>query len=164
MKRFGLTRIWWVVSPGNPLKSAGPAPIVQRMAVARRILADPRIIVTDLEARLGTRYTAATLDRLRARYPGVRFVWLMGADNLASFHRWDRWRHILQSVPVGVVARPGTRMAARVSPAARRFAAARLPEAAARLLPRCAAPAWCMVDVRLSPASSTELRAKGRWP
>lgn len=87
LKRFGLDAVWWLVSPGNPLKTRGPAPLDRRMAAARAIMRHPRVEVTDIEARLGTRYTAETLAALFARYPGVRFVWLMGADNLASFHR-----------------------------------------------------------------------------
>ena len=119
MKRFGLTRVWWLVSPGNPLKSRGPAPLGQRMARAQAIMRDPRVTVTDIEARLGTRYTAQTLAQLKARYPGARFVWLMGADNLAQFHRWQDWTWIMEHGPGGGLARPLDRIAARMSPAAR---------------------------------------------
>ena len=115
LKRFGLDRIWWLVSPGNPLKPEGPAPLAQRMAAARALMRHPRVTVSDIEARLGTRYTAETLGALRARYPGVRFVWLMGADNLAQFHLWERWQEIAESVPVGVIARPGSRASARMA-------------------------------------------------
>ncbi|TMV56586.1 nicotinate-nicotinamide nucleotide adenylyltransferase, partial [Thioclava sp. BHET1] len=108
MKHMGLDRVWWLVSPGNPLKAQGPAPMARRIAHARSVMRDPRVVITDLEARIGTRYTAATLKRLRRLYPGVRFVWLMGADNLEQFHRWDNWRWILDHVPIGVIARPGT--------------------------------------------------------
>jgi len=91
LKRMGLDRFWWLVSPGKPLKAKGPAPLADRMARARAVMRDPRVVVSDLETRLGTRYTAETLERLVAIYPGVRFVWLMGADNLGQFHRWERW-------------------------------------------------------------------------
>ncbi len=107
LKRFGLDRVWWLVTPGNPLKEQGPAPLAQRMQQARAIMQHPKVTVTDIEARLGTRYTAQTLAALRRQYPGVNFVWLMGADNLAQFHKWQDWRTIMMSVPVGVLARPG---------------------------------------------------------
>ena len=86
LKRFGLDRVWWLLSPGNPLKDHGPAPMAQRKARAQAVMDHPRVEITDIEAQLGTRYTAQTLAALRRRYPGVRFVWLMGADNLAQFH------------------------------------------------------------------------------
>ena len=140
LKAFGLDRVWWLVSPGNPLKPDAPADLARRLAAARAIMRHPRVEVTDLEARLGTRYTAATLAALQARYPGVRFVWLMGADNLAGFHRWERWPEIMAAVPVGVLARPGEQLRAGLSPAARRFARWRLPQAQARgaAVPRAA--------------------------
>ncbi|MEL6680794.1 MAG: nicotinate-nucleotide adenylyltransferase, partial [Pseudomonadota bacterium] len=111
LKRFHLDRVWWMVSPGNPLKAEGPAALDRRMAASARIMRHPRVVITDVERRLGTRYTAETLAALQQRYPGVRFVWLMGADNLAGFHRWDRWPDIMRSVPVGVLARPGEQIA-----------------------------------------------------
>ncbi|MFN3937640.1 MAG: nicotinate-nucleotide adenylyltransferase [Gemmobacter sp.] len=163
LARFGLDRVWWLVTPGNPLKAEGPAPLARRIEAARALVTDPRVTVTDIEARIGTRHTAATLERLRALYPGVRFVWLMGSDNLAGLHRWDRWQRIMQTVPVGVVARPGSRMAARRSLAARRFAAARLPAAQSWRLGCSTAPAWCLVEMPLSPLSSTQIRARGDW-
>jgi nicotinate-nucleotide adenylyltransferase len=123
----------------------------------------PRVEVTDIEARLGTRYTAATLAALRLRWPGVRFVWLMGADNLAGFHRWERWAEIMTTVPVGVLARPGDQLRAGLSPAARRFARWRLPQTEARVLPFCEPPAWALVSGRMLDLSSSELRALGVW-
>ena len=163
LKAFGLDRVWWLVSPGNPLKPDQPADLKRRMAAARAIMRHPRVTVTDLEARLGTRYTAATLAALRARWPGVRFVWLMGADNLASFHRWDRWTRIMEMVPVGVLARPGQQLRAGLSPAARRFARWRLPPSEARALPFREPPAWSLVSGRMLDLSSSELRALGKW-
>ena len=163
MKRFGLTRVWWLVSPGNPLKSRGPAPLGQRMARAQAIMRDPRVTVTDIEARLGTRYTAQTLAQLKARYPGVRFVWLMGADNLAQFHRWQDWTWIMENVPVGVLARPLDRISARMSPAARVYRRDRISGRASQLLGRSDAPAWCFVNVAMSRQSSTAIRAAGAW-
>ncbi len=163
LKRFGLDHVWWLVSPGNPLKADGPAPLVQRMQAARAMMCHPRVRVTDVEARLGTRYTAQTLAALRMRYPGVRFVWLMGADNLAQFHRWQDWRWIMETVPIGVLARPGDRISARVSRAARVYARAKLPKQAAHVLGRKAAPAWSFVNLPLSDQSSTAIRARGEW-
>lgn len=159
MRRFRLDRVWWLVSPGNPLKAHGPAPMADRIAHARRLLSDPRVVVTDIEDRLGTRMTADTLAALKRRYPGVRLVWLMGSDNLVQFHRWDRWRQIAATVPIGVLARPGTRMAARHAVAARIMAPARLPQSQAGTLALRQPPAWVLVNLPMSPQSSTMLRA-----
>ena len=163
LKRFRLDRVWWLVSPGNPLKSRGPAPMALRLAQARAVMQHPRVTVTDVEARLGTRYTAQTLARLHAIYPGVRFVWLMGADNLAQFHRWDRWQAIMASVPVGVLARPGGAAQSRLAPAPRMFAAHRLRQTAATTLGHRAAPAWCFVNLPMVDLSSSAIRARGAW-
>jgi nicotinate-nucleotide adenylyltransferase len=163
LKRFGLDEVWWLVSPGNPLKARGPAPLAERMVRAQSVMRHPRVRVTDLEARFGTRYTHATLKALLQAYPGVHFVWLMGADNLATFHRWDRWREIMQMVPLGVMARPGQRISARMSPASRQFAKFRLRGREAGLLCHAAAPRWCFLNVPMSDLSSTELRARGGW-
>lgn len=163
LKRFGLDRVWWLVSPGNPLKSRGPAPLADRMARARQVMQHPRVSVTDLERRLGTRYTAATIGALQRRYPGVRFVWLMGADNLAQFHHWDRWRHIMHSVPIGVVARPGDRIPARTSRAAQLFAGSRVRKKSAYGLGHMAPPAWAFVNIPMRDVSSSEIRAAGQW-
>ncbi len=133
------------------------------MQRARQVMRHPRVVVTDIEAKLSTRYTAETLDALFALYPGVRFTWLMGADNLADFHRWERWREIMRALPVGVLARPGDRVAARTSPAAQAFRAARLPDRRAALLARAEAPAWCLVNVPMRDVSSSAIRAAGAW-
>lgn len=163
MKRFGLTHVWWLVSPGNPLKAEGPADLSRRVAHARALMQHPRVCVTDIEARLGTRYTAQTLAALRARYVGVRFVWLMGADNLAQFHRWQDWQEIIETVPIGVLARPGDRISARMSRAARLYAPYRISGSAAHLLACSNAPAWCFVNVPMIAQSSSEIRASGGW-
>lgn len=163
LKRFGLDRVWWLITPGNPLKAHGPAPLADRMARAQAVMQHPRVVVTDIEARLGTRYTAETLRLLSAHYPGVRFVWLMGADNLAQFHRWENWQHIMGLVPVGVLARPTGGVAARLSPAARMFAGARLPQSAASALGHHTAPAWCFVTLPMVDQSSSAIRARGEW-
>lgn len=163
LKRFGLDRVWWLVSPGNPLKTRGPAPLADRMARARDIMQDPRVTITDIEADLGTRATADTIAALLALYPGVRFVWLMGADNLAQLHLWQDWRFIMDSVPVGVLARPGDRISARMSPAARIYRRYRISGAASHLLGHAPAPAWCFVNVPMVDLSSTAIRARGGW-
>lgn len=160
LRRFGLDQVWWLVSPGNPLKARQPAPLADRLAAARRLMADPRVIVTGIEADLGTRLTADTIAALQAIYPGVRFVWLMGSDNLVQFSRWTNWRGIAARVPIGVMARPGSRLAARLSPAATILRAARLPESAAATLADRDPPAWVLVNMPMSNLSSTAIRAQ----
>ena len=163
LQRFALDRVWWLVSPGNPLKEHGPAPLDQRLQAACALMRHPRVSVTDIEAQLGTRYTAQTLGALCAARPAVRFVWLMGADNLAQFHLWQDWQAIMQMVPVGVLARPGQQLAGRMSKAARVYRAARLPARDSRKLGQHAAPAWCFVNLPLSDQSSSAIRARGEW-
>ncbi|WP_085826982.1 nicotinate-nucleotide adenylyltransferase [Roseovarius gaetbuli] len=163
LKRFGLDRLWWLVSPGNPLKEQGPAPLGRRMGAARALVDHPRIDITDFEAQADTRYTAQTLRALIRARPGVRFVWLMGADNLAQFHLWQDWREIMNTVPVGVLARPGQRISARMSPAARVFDHARLGARQCHRLGQMDAPAWCFVNVPMMAISSTHLRQSGAW-
>ncbi|HRW16973.1 MAG: nicotinate-nucleotide adenylyltransferase [Rhodobacteraceae bacterium] len=163
LRAFRLDRVWWLVSPGNPLKPAAPAEMSRRLAAAREIVTHPRVAVTDIEARLGTRYTAETLAALGMRYRGVHFVWLMGADNLAGFHRWDRWDQIMARVPVGVLARPGEQLRAGLSPAARRYGRWRLPAAQAGRLALADPPCWTLLTGRMLDLSSSELRALGSW-
>ena len=160
MSRLGLDRVWWLVTPGNPLKDTrGLAPLAQRVAAARELAHHPRIDVTDFEARLGTHYTYETISYLVRRCPGLRFVWIMGADNLRSFHRWQRWRDIAALVPVAIVDRLGPSLYATASAAGQVFAHARVPESAARALPMRKPPAWIYLHGLKSPLSSTALRA-----
>ncbi|WP_293577442.1 nicotinate-nucleotide adenylyltransferase [Phaeobacter sp.] len=163
LRRFGLDHLVWLVSPGNPLKTRQPAALERRVQACRDLIQHPRIQISGIEADWGTRYTAETLRLLRQRHPGVRFVWLMGADNLADFHRWKDWQQILDTVPVGVLARPGDRISARLSPAARLYAPYRLKGGQSRLLAQAMAPAWCFVNVPMVNVSSTEIRARGAW-
>ena len=163
LKRFGLDRVWWLVTPGNPLKAQGPAPLERRVAAAHGVMRHPLVEITDIEARLGTRFTAETLAELFRLYPGVRFVWLMGADNFAALHRWDRWEWIMEHVPIGVLARPGQRISARMSVAAGRYEHARLRAREAARLVLADPPAWCFVNVPMDDSSSTEIRARGDW-
>ncbi len=163
MKRIGLDRVWWLVTPGNPLKDTrGLAPLAERMAAARALAHHPRFDVTDLEARIGTRYTYETVAYLRAHCPGVRFVWIMGADNLRSFHRWQKWRGIAAMVPIAVVDRLGPSLYAAASAAGQALARARIPDTAARSLPDRKPPAWVYLHGLKSPLSSTALRAVRR--
>ncbi|WP_204113078.1 nicotinate-nucleotide adenylyltransferase [Shimia biformata] len=163
LKRFGLDRVWWLVSPGNPLKQRGPAAIGRRLAACRAIVNHPRIAISDYERRAGTRFTAETIAALQRDYPAARFVWLMGADNLAQFHLWQDWRDIVARVPIGVLARPGDRIEARTAKAAQVFRHARIPARESQLLARVDAPAWCFINVPMKNASSTAIRAAGRW-
>jgi nicotinate-nucleotide adenylyltransferase len=160
MKRLALDRVWWLVTPGNPLKDTrGLAPLAQRIAAARALAHHPRIDVTGLEVDIGTSYTYATIAYLRRHCPGVRFVWIMGADNLRSFHRWQKWRGIAAMVPMAVVDRLGPSLYAGASAAGQALARARIPEAAARSLPDRKPPAWVYLHGLKSPLSSTALRA-----
>ena len=161
MERLGLDRVWWMVTPGNPLKDTrGLAPLATRVAAARALAHHPRIDVTDFEAQLGTSYTYETISYLVRRCAGVHFVWIMGADNLRSFHRWQRWRDIAALVPIVVVDRLGPSLYAAAAAAGQAFARARLPETAAKALPRRKPPAWIYLHGLKSPLSSTALRAK----
>lgn len=159
LRRLGLDRVWWLVSPGNPLKdnSALP-PLAQRIAVAREVAAHGRIQVTGIEASLQTRYTADTLRALKRRCPGVRFVWIMGSDNLAGFHRWNEWRAIARMMPIAVIDRPGSTLRSVASPAAAWLARWRTPESRARGLALHEPPAWVFLHGRRSDLSSTAIR------
>jgi nicotinate-nucleotide adenylyltransferase len=160
LKRLKLDRVWWLVTPGNPLKNtSGLGPLTARIETVRRLTHHPRIDVTGLEAVINTRYTYDTLLWLKARCPRVRFVWIMGADNLRSFHRWQRWRGIAKLVPFVVIDRLGPSLYAGVSPAGQALRAARLPEHAAAALPTHKPPAWLFLHGLKSPLSSTALRA-----
>ena len=159
--RLGLDKVIWLVSPQNPLKQRHEtAPLKARMASAGRMARGPHMIVSDLETRIGSQYTLDVLRVLKARYPGVHFVWLMGADNLASFHRWKGWVEIMNEVPVAVVSRPWAGLKSRFAPATRRFARYRQPSARGRLLPYAKPPAWSYFRGPLNFNSSTALRAR----
>lgn len=161
LRRLALDQIWWLVTPGNPLKAHGPAPLDERLAHARGLMRHPRVTITPVEAALGTRYTADTLAALLRLYRGRHFVWIMGADNLAGLHHWESWRAIMGMMPVAVMARPGQQRRALASVAARSFAAQRLPEQRARDLAAGAPPCWCFLRLPMRDISSSELRALG---
>jgi nicotinate-nucleotide adenylyltransferase len=165
MKRLKLDRVWWLVSPGNPLKDHnGLRDLNERAEAARRIANDPRIDVSCLEAVIGTRYTVDTITYLRRRCSGQRFVWIMGADNLAQFHRWEHWRRIASEVPIAVIDRPPQSFRALAAPAARALAPYRVPEKDAGLLAARRAPAWVFLTGMKLNLSSTRLRnPDGSW-
>jgi nicotinate-nucleotide adenylyltransferase len=157
---LGLDELWWLVSPGNPLKAAkGMAPFAARLASARRIAKRSPIVASDFEAREGTRFTIDTLKALMRRYPRHRFVWLMGADTVAQFHQWKSWRNIARRVPIAVLARPGYDAPARAARAMgwlRRFVR---PSSQARKWTEWSAPAILLLRLPPDPTSSTALRA-----
>jgi nicotinate-nucleotide adenylyltransferase len=165
IKRLKLDRVWWLVSPGNPLKDHdGLRDLDERAEAARRVANDPRIDVSCLEAVIGTRYTVDTITYLRRRCSGLRFVWIMGADNLAQFHRWEHWRRIASEVPLAVIDRPPQSFRALAAPAARALAPYRLPEKDAGLLATRRAPAWVFLTGMKLNLSSTRLRnPDGSW-
>jgi nicotinate-nucleotide adenylyltransferase len=165
LKRLQLDRVWWLVSPQNPLKpERGMAPYAVRRASAEDIARHPKIVVTDIEQALGTRYTIDTLRALKRHHPAVRFIFIMGADNFAMLHRWKHWQAIMAAVPVAVIARPGYGAATLASPAAERFARRRLPEHRAGALAFSKPPIWTCLHAPLNPLSSTALRATSDWP
>jgi nicotinate-nucleotide adenylyltransferase len=162
LARLGLDAIWWLVTPGNPLKDNDGLPTLQeRIAAARRLADHPRIVVTGVEAAIGTRYTYDTVSFLAARCHGVRFVWIMGADNLAGFHRWQHWRDIAELVPIAVIDRPGSTLKAVNGRAGAWLAPHRIDETDASLLPLARPPAFTFIHARRSDLSSTELRLSG---
>ncbi|GJD63910.1 nicotinate-nucleotide adenylyltransferase [Methylobacterium frigidaeris] len=160
LRRLALDRVWWLVSPGNPLKDRSHLPdAASRAEGARAVARDPRIAVTDFEAALEVRYTVETLSWLTDRHPEIRFVWIMGADSLASFHRWRGWREIAARMPFAVIDRPGYTLRAMASPAARALAASRIDEPAAATLADRRPPAWVFLHGPRNSLSSTALRA-----
>ena len=166
LKRLELDEVWWLVSPQNPLKpAAGMAPFRERLRGAAATAAtDRRLRVKDIEAALGTTYTADTLRRLRRRFPRTRFVWLMGGDNLVQFPHWQRWQDIFRSVPIAVFDRPGTSRRALAGAAVHHFAKARVAPAAARQLASLPPPAWAFFHTKLDPRSATRIRAERLLP
>ncbi|MFS0772451.1 nicotinate-nucleotide adenylyltransferase [Sphingomonas sp. 1P08PE] len=157
---LALDEAWWLVSPGNPLKpAAGMAPLAARLASARAMARRAPIRATAIEARLGTRYTVDTIRQLQRRYPRRRFVWIMGADNLAQFHRWRDWRGIARAIPIAVVARPGYDGHALAAPAMAWLRRYRRPRSAAKRWTTWSLPALVLLRFRPDPTSATGLRA-----
>jgi len=160
MKRLALDRVWWLATPGNPLKdTVGLAPLDERIAAAQALARHPRIDVTGIEAEIGVCYTYDTIRYLVFRCSGVRFVWIMGADNLRTFHRWQKWRSIAELVPIAVVDRLGPSLYATGSVAAQALGRRRIPEGKAAALLSHRTPVWVFLHGLKSPLSSTALRA-----
>jgi nicotinate-nucleotide adenylyltransferase len=165
IKRLKLDRMWWLVTPGNPLKDNGALhELEERAQAARQMASDPRIDVSCLESVIGTRYTVDTINYLRRRVSGLRFVWIMGADNLAQFHRWQNWQRIASQMPIAVIDRPPSSFRALAAPAARALARYRVPENEAGRLADLRAPAWVFLTGLKMNRSSTGLRNQdGSW-
>ncbi|POH27382.1 nicotinate-nicotinamide nucleotide adenylyltransferase [Sinorhizobium americanum] len=160
LRKLGLDQLWWMVTPGNPLKDRNNlAPLAERIAMSEKTAGNPRIKITAFEQALGQSYTARTLEFVRARNRGVRFVWVMGADNLRSFHRWQDWRRIVGTFPIAVIDRPGSTLAYLSSPMARTFSHARIDEDDAPRLASRPPPAWTFIHGPRSSLSSTALRS-----
>ncbi len=160
LRRLRLDRLWWIVTPGNPLKSGRELlPLSERISLSEKIANDPRIDVTAFEASRPTRYTADTLAWIKKRNRGVCFVWIMGADNLRDFHRWQRWQHIAETFPIAVIDRPGATLSFLSSRTARYLDYARVDETDAEMLSRREAPAWTFIHGPRSVLSSTAIRA-----
>jgi nicotinate-nucleotide adenylyltransferase len=163
LERLRLDRVVWLVSPQNPLKAGQESLTLRaRMEAVRRLARDPRMIVSDFESRAGSPFTIDTIRALKAAFPEVDFVWLMGSDNLRGFHRWRDWRSIARALSMAVVARPGSALAGRHSIFGRRFAEAEVDERHADRLPDLAPPAWSLIRAGWSHASSTAIRARLR--
>jgi nicotinate-nucleotide adenylyltransferase len=165
IKRLRLDRVWWLVSPGNPLKDNFRLhELNERIDAARAVADDPRIEVTCLESVIGTRYTVDTINYLRRRASHLRFVWVMGSDNLAQFHRWQKWRRIAAQVPIAVIDRPPLSFRALTAPAAQALARYRLPENQAGRLADTRAPAWVfLTGLKINLSSTTLRNPDGSW-
>ena len=163
MKRLALDQVWWLVTPGNPLKNTtGLAPLDERVAAASKLARHPRMEVTGIEAEIGVRYSYDIIRYLVSHCPGVRFVWIMGADNLRSFHRWQKWCGIAKLVPIAVIDRLGPSLRATGSVAAQALGHRRVRESEAASLLSRRPPAWVLLHGLKSPLSSTALRAVRR--
>ena len=160
MRRLELDQIWWIVTPGNPLKSTRELlPLAERVALSRKVAQNPRIKVTAFEAAHRVRYTADTVALVRRKNPSVDFVWIMGADSLRDFSRWQRWREIANTVPIAVIDRPGATLSFLSSVMTKAFDHARLDEAHAPMLARLRPPAWTFIHGPRSTLSSSAIRA-----
>lgn len=160
LRRLRLDALWWIVTPGNPLKAGKEQSVLaERLALSERLARDPRITVTAFEAGARVRYTADTIKFVRSRNPGIDFVWIMGADNLRDFHLWQRWRDIVRSVPIAIVDRPGSTLSFLSAPMAQTFARHRIDETDAGRLARMRPPAWTFIHGPRSSLSSTAIRA-----
>lgn len=164
LKRLGLDRIWWLVSPQNPLKAHPPGDYARRMSAIHQSAYQPRMVVSDIETRLGINRTSELVSHLKERHQRVKFVWIMGADSLAGFHHWQNWQAIVATLPIAIVARPKDPVRARLSRFARQYAPFRLDESRAHHLANCAPPCWTYLTEPLHEDSSSALRAHLHCP
>ncbi len=158
LQSFRFKKVWWLVSPGNPLKIKSPTSIDIRVNECKKIIQDPRVMILDIENRLNTQFTAETLRKLFVAYPNTRFVWLMGADNLINFHKWEKWTWIMENIPVGVMARPGDTIRAGLSLTALRYQKFRVKSSYAGLMPFMNPPVWSLLGGPTRDVSSTQIR------
>jgi nicotinate-nucleotide adenylyltransferase len=161
LRELRLDRIWWLVSPQNPLKPKQPS-YESRAQTVRDLPLGPRMELSGAEQKLGTQYTIDLIKGLQERYPLTRFVFLMGADNFAQFPRWKSWQQIIERVPIAVIARPQSPLKARLGQAARQYADARIPEDQSHALQDFDAPCWTYLTLPLRSESSSAIRAKRR--
>ena len=159
LRKLQLDRIWWIVTPGNPLKDTHQLlPVAERIALCRKLVHHPDICITAFEIGFNNRYTADTVAILTGRRPSVHWVWVMGADNLGSFHRWNRWRDIARDIPLAIIDRPGSTMSPNSTPATHSLSKFRLDERDAKLLAGTSPPAWTFIHGPRSHISSTQIR------
>lgn len=159
LRKLRLDQLWWIVTPGNPLKeNDNLADLSQRIQWSQDIVTDPRVKITAFEAARNLRYTAETLRYVKSRNRSVKFVWVMGADNLAGFHHWQDWQQIAMTVPIAIVDRPGSTLSYLSSIMAKTFDHARVDENDAAALARMRPPAWTFIHGPRSPLSSTAIR------
>lgn len=163
LRRLGLGQLWWMVTPGNPLKDVTDLPPLEtRIKWSEEINNDGRVKITAFEAAYQVRYTAETLAIIRHRNPGVNFIWIMGADNLANFHKWQDWQTIAQTFPIAVIDRPGSTLSYLSSMMAKTFDYARIDETDGHVLGQLKPPAWTFIHGPRSPHSSTAIRDRAR--
>ncbi|MBD8878458.1 nicotinate-nucleotide adenylyltransferase [Roseibium polysiphoniae] len=161
LKRLDLDQVWWLVTPGNPLKDhAELAPLEMRVHMTSALANHPKMRVCAHEVILGSPYTAKTIQLLKRKRPALNFVWIMGADNLAGFHHWQDWRSIVQTVPIAIIDRPGSSLATLGAPLAKAYERQRVAEEDASLLADLKPPAWTFLHSALDNTSSTGLRQK----
>ncbi len=159
LKQLALDQIWWLVTPQNPLKpSTATQDIDRRINLARQVAAHPKIVVTDLERKLRTRYSIDTIKGLKSHYPATHFVWLMGSDNFVQLPLWRSWSQIMSAMPVAVIGRPRYHLASALSKAAIRYRSHRLKANLSPNLATSVPPAWTLIIDYLHPASSTKIR------
>lgn len=160
LRRLNLDRVWWLVSPQNPLKPTPPGDYARRMSVIVQAALHPRMVVSDIESRLGINRTVSLVRHLTSRHQDVTFIWVMGADGLAGFHHWQRWQDIAETVSIAVVSRPTDPVRARFSRFARQYAHRRIDESRAHSLGSSTKPRWTYLTEPLHEDSSSALRAR----